>query len=387
MTDDSLLAFIRRANLDAFWSKAPDTVRGLRSLFWEQVEVGDVFGFQMFQPMGPYGAFYDSGIRTALGVLWRSQKPGRHEEKQKYSSARKAWTVHTDVYRASARAIEGTLVWRSERGRFVATTAPSDSEWFASFMSGFRSRVGERRKQDAAISIEVMLEIQALFEEDWEEVRDRGIQQQREVAEAAVFMIVGYVASLRGFELPKTVLTDLRRQVFLTADPALPDMPPHIGWPLRGRFKARSRAIQELLVFVAAETASGLKPGLWTSRLLSVLDQLDVRHGWLFQDQHGNARRMMTFAPAFYEKLLQVRDRKPSLFPEGINILEDYHLARSMRRGATTRATNAGVSKEDIEWINRWSTGGEELSSGPMRVTYADRRQLLETYLRFSLAL
>jgi hypothetical protein len=30
------------------------------------------------------------------------------------------------------------------------------------------------------------------------------------------------------------------------------------------------------------------------------------------------------------------------LFADGIDILEDYHLARSFRRGATTRATNAG---------------------------------------------
>lgn len=385
--DALLLTFMRRANLDAFWSRAPDTIKGLRSVFWEQVEVGEAFDFQMFGPMGPFSSTYDSGIRAALGVLWRSQKPGRHEAKQKFSSVRKARSVHTDVYRASAKGAEGTIVWRSEKQRFVATEAPSDSEWFSAFMAGFRSRVGERRKQDAAIPIEVMCEVQKIFEEDWAMAQDQPLDCKRGIAEAAVFMIIGYAASLRGFELPKTVLTDLRKQIFLTGDPEQPNLAPHIGWPLRGRFKARSRAVQELLVFVAAETASGLKPGLWTQRLVDILAQMDIRDGWLFQDDYGDAKPMMSFAPQFYEKLLQVQERKPTLFPEGLDIMKDCHLARSLRRGATTRATNAGVSGSDIDWVNRWNTGGEELSSGPMRVTYADRRQLLETYLRFSLAL
>ncbi len=75
------------------------------------------------------------------------------------------------------------------------------------------------------------------------------------------------------------------------------------------------------------------------------------------------------------------------LFAGGIDILVDYHLARSFRRGATTRATNAGVTEDDIDWLCRWNTGGEETGGAPLRVLYSDRTQLLETYLRFSLAL
>ena len=67
--------------------------------------------------------------------------------------------------------------------------------------------------------------------------------------------------------------------------------------------------------------------------------------------------------------------------------MEDYHLARSLRRGATTRATNVGVSQPDIDWISRWNTVGEELIDGPIRVIDFDRKQMLETFLRFSRAL
>jgi hypothetical protein len=56
----------------------------------------------------------------------------------------------------------------------------------------------------------------------------------------------------------------------------------------------------------------------------------------------------------------------------------------SFRRGATTRATSAGVKEDDIDWLCRWNTGGEETGGAPLSVLYSDRTQLLETYLRFS---
>jgi hypothetical protein len=37
-----LLTYIRRANLDSFWSQRPGTVQGMRRLFFAQAEVGDL---------------------------------------------------------------------------------------------------------------------------------------------------------------------------------------------------------------------------------------------------------------------------------------------------------------------------------------------------------
>jgi len=102
-TDQRLLVYIRCANLDAFWSQQPGTINGLRQLFVQQVKVGESFGFEMFQPLGPFPQGYDSGIKTAIGVLAQSQKPGRHEAKQKYSSVWKVRSLNTNLYNASAR--------------------------------------------------------------------------------------------------------------------------------------------------------------------------------------------------------------------------------------------------------------------------------------------
>lgn len=393
--DKLLQRYIRRANLDAFWSRRPSTIKGLVRLFEEQMRYGEqLFMIQMMDSLGPFPVEYDGGMRVALGTLARSEQPGRHEEKMKYSSARKARSVHANVHQASARGAMQAAIWKGERTRMTQAQGPSDSEWFARFIQGYKSRVGVRRKQDAAISIGIMLALQESLETEW----DREIQRKelgepadfrklREIAESATFFLLLFCCSLRGFEAPKIVLDDIRNQIQLEEKDGVP---PHVGVPLFGRFKARSGSEVRILIFTAAETASGLKPGLWVSRLVDIIDKSGSRRtGWLFQDKDGSQKKMSAFEDDFYDRLFDIKDQDEDhrLFEPGVNILSDFHLARSFRRGATTRATNAGVSGTDIDWINRWNTGGSETISGPMRVVYTDRKQLLKTFLRFSSAL
>ena len=365
-----LQVYIRRALFDAFWSRRPGTIYGLNNLFAEQVEVGERFGFPMFNPLGPFGIAYDSGMRTAIGILSQSQRPGRDEAKMKFSSVRKARAVHTDVFNASARGVEGALVWRSDRTRFVATTAPSDAGWFNSFMVGFKARVGERRKQDAALPISVMVAKQRLLEEEWKDAVEKGDwTAQRKTAERAAFYLFLFCGSLRGFEGPKVVLGDLRRQIASPGSPLAQRHAPHVGLPLAGRFKARSQEQRTILIPIAYETASGLQPGLWAERLVNVLEHFGITTGWVFQTSDGDQMRMSDFEDDFYERLLRIQQIDPTLFTEGTDIVEDFQLARLHRRGATTRATAAGVLGTDIDWINRWNIGADQDASGPMRAS------------------
>lgn len=93
---------------------------------------------------------------------------------------------------------------------------------------------------------------------------------------------------------------------------------------------------------------------------------------------------MSDFYDLFYTGLLEVQSRRPELFEKNVEILEDYHIARSFRRGAATRAQVAGVSSSLIDWVNRRGTGTEVLVKGPMRVTYSERKQMLDYFLEFS---
>jgi hypothetical protein len=229
-----------------------------------------------------------------------------------------------------------------------------------------------------------------IFEEDWKVLTETipvDMQELRLVTEAATYSVLTYCASLRGFETPKILLSYLGD--FIKEAPE-GNVRAHIGLPMAGRFKQRGNAEQKLLLFVAAETASGLKPLLWTTRLIDVLSSQEITQGWLFQDKEGRQRRMSYFEEPVLDRIAAIQTRRPDLIQPKIDVYEDYGLARSFRRGATTRAQNSGVSGPDIDYINRWSTaleGPQPYFSGNMRVHYSDQAQMVETFLRFSLAL
>ena len=253
----------------------------MRRLFFTQAEVGDFFGFEMFDGIGPFLHDYDSGMRSAIGSLWQSQRPGRHEAKQKYSSVRKVRSLHTNIHNASAKSASFTLVWRSEKGRFVTTTASSDREWHVRFMSGLHARIGDKRKRHAAISVEQMISIQRCVEVEWREaVEDQDKGAQRRIDETACFFLIGYCGSMRGCELPKALLTNLRHTIHL--EEGQHGHRPHVGLFFLGRFKARSNAEKKILVFLSTVSNSGLQPGLWVSRLVDTLEALGIFSGWLF---------------------------------------------------------------------------------------------------------
>jgi hypothetical protein len=147
---------------------------------------------------------------------------------------------------------------------------------------------------------------------------------------------------------------------------------------------------QNMLLFIAAETASGLQPLKWVDRLIGCLEERGVTTGWLFQDERGNQLRMSAFEEEVFGLLEDIQAERPDLIAPELEVREDFGLARSFRRGATTRAQNAKVDKAVIDYINRWKEGRDgdtPYFQGGMRVHYADQRQMAETLMQYSLAL
>jgi hypothetical protein len=247
-------------------------VEGVIQLFFAQAEVGDFFGFEMFDQIGPFPHYYDSGMHSAIGSLWQSQQPGQHETKQKYSSVHKVRSLHTNMYNASAKSASSTLVLLSEKGGFISTTAPSDREKHVRFMIGLHAWIGDRRKCDAAISIEQMLAIQELLEAEWcDASKQQESMVQRWIAKTACFFLVGNCGRMCRFELPKALLTNLRHSLHLEDDHH--GHRPHVGGIFfLGHFKACSNAEKTILVFLAAVMDSRLRPALWLDCLAKTLE-------------------------------------------------------------------------------------------------------------------
>jgi hypothetical protein len=84
---------------------------------------------------------------------------------------------------------------------------------------------------------------------------------------------------------------------------------------------------------------------------------------------------------------LDIQGERDDFIAGDIDVLAAYCLARSLSRGATTRAQEAQVTQDIIDWVNRWSIDEDDAVYGPMRVVYSERKQMMETFLAFSLAL
>ena len=88
--------------MDALWLRSTGTVTELTQIFYEEVALGCVYDFKMSpQPICPFPPEYDGGTQEAIGMIHRSNRPGKHEAKLKFSSAHKERSVHSNMFMAS----------------------------------------------------------------------------------------------------------------------------------------------------------------------------------------------------------------------------------------------------------------------------------------------
>jgi hypothetical protein len=113
-------------------------------------------------------------------------------------------------------------------------------------------------------------------------------------------------------------------------------------------------------------------------------------HGPAFSDRHGKVLSSHWLEMEILDRLQEIQNRDNDLIPKEVNVHEEYGLARSFWRGATTQARNAGVAENDINVMNQWRSSEQAKGYKPrakMQDHYSDIRQMVPTLLRFSQAL
>ena len=376
---------IRRANLDAFWSRRPNTVKDIVREFKYHRTTSERMGFAPYRHADIWPEEVSYGLEYAITMLWKSLEPGRHEENVKYSTIRKARSAATNI--EEVLRVPGEIGKMVKHGRRweLESPLPSNSQYLNRFMQGLRGRLGERLRQDLALTPSIVVAVLNLCDDRWKEaMRIRDLSQARVEAEIACFFVLTYAAGLRGFEVPKVVLQNFRHQFVLEERDGLL---PHVGVPLHGFFKCREGVTMNMIMFLAIETDSGVKTALWLGRMLDVLEEEGITTGWMFQDPIGNQRKADYFKEGFYDRLEGVKEAHERLFPAAINIREDFGPTRSGRRGANTRAMKKIRKKELVELFFRWNTGGDETSFLSMPTLYAQRLHMLDEFLRISKSL
>ena len=116
-----LLGYIRRANLDAMWSRESATVLASLSGLKKQKRIA----IDLDLPMpgtgrGPWEMVDHWGMQTAISILRQSQEPGRNKAAyQQFDSVRRLRTAVFNEAQVGVEAL-GNLMFVSERGNGLA---------------------------------------------------------------------------------------------------------------------------------------------------------------------------------------------------------------------------------------------------------------------------
>ena len=392
-TDRNLLNAIRRSNLDAFWGRAPSTVGGnmytmLNVVRTMQDQYGVSRELRYFPPQGPHPTEDTFGMFAACVMLEHSLNPGMNEATVQFGTIRKTRSALSNYSATTANELsEPVLVGGNKGVRWNFSATPMYGLWFARFTLGCHSRMGDDIRPDKAMSIELLLEIQKLYEIKLFQCTTH--EAVLELCLQATFHIVSFVGGFRGEEMPMMSLDAIARYLSYEqpADPKLA----HIMIALQGRVKGERKAEACHLIPLVSVTRSGLKPKLWVERAVEAYARLGITHGWLFRDSKGAPNRQKEYEPMLFSLIQEVIDNESlpdRVLPKSTDVAGDYGIGRSGRRGYATHATNEGISDADVKRLARWrnieNAGGKQANLGGTKEGYSDIMMMLKTLLRAS---
>jgi hypothetical protein len=219
--------------------------------------------------------------------------------------------------------------------------------WYDRAQVGVHHRMGDKVLQDYGFSKQAVVVLEVGLEKEWEAARDTA-GNRLEIAQLACFVLLGHARALRGEEITKIELSGVRKYF---GDGA--SEPCHVTLSLIGRFKQAEGEHQHFLP-VAAVTGSGLRIREWMERLLKEKEMTGVISGSMFLRKDGKTAQAADFEEALIERLEWIQQNTVGIIPVTIDLWAEFGVRRSMRRGATTEALNAGIDGPAIDANNGW---------------------------------
>ncbi len=386
--DEWLMCCLVRANLDAFWGRAPSTIvanrRNLDQLMklWSEVGLAPDL---LLPALGPYPDDDVQGVAVAVAMLVKSTKPGRHNESYtQFETMRKLRAAYSNMFHASARSNIDTLMLGRDMTKSFLTTCPTKSNWFERFSSGCLQRMGQEVKQDLVVSIQVMLAFQEELERKWRE--EQLTKQRIQLAMIGAYSLIAFGGSFRGHEV---FLVDTFGLVKYAQKRLVERGQEFVIVPLLGRNKTEN-ADRYHRTPLALQSASGLEFGRWVSRLADAKKMQGLSHGPAFSDDRQRVIDPRWLETEILDRFRFIQEKRPTVIPPEVQVYEEFGISRSFRRGATTEARNQKVSENVINLMNRWrnfeKAGGKQPRM-KMQDHYSDIALMIPSLLRFSQAL
>lgn len=331
------------------------------------------------------------GFGEAVLILWQSLQKGKNAEThQQFDSVRKIRSLAANLKGArSDRAHEG--VGFKDGGKvFTLTRCQTDSVFFSSFMKGCEKRMGRTIKQDAVISVKLLLKLllDNLQMEFINGNTDRG--RRRSIVMLGSALVIGFCGALRGNEIFLVEGT----QLCAYQSRGRMHEKPHVIIPMMGRFKGETGERNILRVLVPV-TKSGIQIRRWVERLIKLLEDEGrndtATPGPAFCDESGFVLSYSMMNGWFHDEMVKVQQAHPEIIPNDLDVVEVYNLYRSLWRGATSRATALNYSETVINLNNRCrrTTQSNKGKGGLMKMSqlYVEVTLVLEGLLEFSASL
>lgn len=388
--DTILMDAIRRANLDAFWSRESSTVKANLGEHRRVVRLSERLGIQEpYPPRGPYPERDIFGMRLACMSLLRSMDTGVNTETIQFETVRKLRSHFSNFCHATPEGT-GAATVSDSRGATFFSMSPSNSYWFRRFMQGMHRRMGDVWIPDRALSLDEMLHMMVILEEDWANKHQDAVGRL-ETSLLACALLGTFGNGLRGEELMRTELGEIRQ--YWEESLAHPTTP-HVPWVMSGRFK---QVVGEKLYFqpMAIRSRSGLEYKKWMERMIYSYNVFGIKTGPVFRVAGGKpgdpVRRSSVgdLDPPFHDLLKRVQERFPNVIHPSVKISDEFSLRRSGRRGSTINAQNQDVPKEVIEANNGWRKHMRSKGMLPnmsMVERYSDAKASVTTLIKYTAA-
>ena len=382
LQDEEILELIRRASLDAFWSRATGTVesnlRRARRLEQRAKEKGRP---PINDNMGPWPIEDAMGMNSAISILEESLNPGKHEEFVQWGTFRKTRATISNIGQAGVGGLQDSIASYEMKKLWISSVV-THSFWFSRFMEGIHKRVGEHVKQDEPITIDVLHALEAILERDWK--TSSSPKESRRIAEMGAWFIAGFVAGLRGEEMLLIERAGTTNSLKTLKGE---------GWfklVISGATKGnRLSGAKFELPLVGITQGTGLQPGKWVSRLCYLHKQEKEGKRTRLFSRVLSPSKLIEFQDDFFSYLEQVQNETNFIDSE-VTVRDDFGILRSTRRGVTAHAQNMGIPENVIKSFNRWRSDMKSSSnigaSLDMLARYTKIETILPVLLSFSRA-
>ena len=254
--DTRLLGYIRRANLDYFWSRASSTVGANLGWLKKEMKFSRDLGLDPITvPMGPWPLGDQQGFQLSIVILRASQEAGAYQDShQQFDTIRRLRTIHHHCHDASVDGVMAACHFQGDRGKvYSMSSSPTHSLFHSRFIQGLEERMGKEIRQQKGLSPDVLKPILDMYELNIKKM-ESGSDVWRLTIMAGSYFALSYGSSLRGNEGLMLEAQGLCKHI----NTGKSHVKPHVLAPLLGRFKSETGERLILLVLVN-ESDSGIK--------------------------------------------------------------------------------------------------------------------------------